>query len=136
MANKFYPKFKENALKLALGVGSVPSGTLKAVFIDTADYTYSDTHDMLNDVAAGSRVGTATALSNITYTNGVLDSDTVVFSGVTGDVSEAAIFFLDTGVESTSPLVLYYDSATSGLPLTPNGSDVNLNPNASGWGEI
>jgi hypothetical protein len=136
MASKFYPKFKESALSLALGVGSVPTGTLKVIAIDTADYTYSDTHDMLNDVAAGARVGTATALSSLTYTNGVLDSANPTMSGVTGDQFEALILFLDTGVESTSPLVMYIDSATSGLPLVPNGSDVSITVHASGWAEI
>jgi hypothetical protein len=135
MASVFYPKFKESALSLALGVGSVPTGTLKVIGIDTNDYTYSAAHDFYNDVAAGSRVGTATALASITYTNGTLDSADVVMAAVTGDQFEAVILFLDTGVEATSPLVMYIDSGT-GLPLTPNGDAVNVRPHASGYGTI
>lgn len=135
MASVFYPKFKELALGLGCGSGSVPSGTLKIIGIDTDDYTYSATHNMLDDVAAGSRVGTATALASVTFTNGTLDSNDVVMSAVSGDEFEAVIIFLDTGVESTSPLVMFIDTGT-GLPLTPNGDDVNVRPHANGYGTI
>ncbi len=38
---------------------------------------------------------------------------------------EAMILFKDTGVESTSRLIAYMDTAV-GLPTTPNGSDINV----------
>lgn len=134
MASVFYPKFKESALGLALGSGSVPSGTLKAALVDTGTYTYSAAHDKYDDVSGV--VGTPTAIGTPTYTNGTLDGADVTVSAVTGATVEAIIVYLDTGVASTSPLVCYIDSASAGLPFTPNTGDCNIVWNASGIGTI
>jgi hypothetical protein len=52
---------------------------------------------------------------------------------VTGDVSEALILFIDTGTPGTSRLIGFYDAGVTGLPVTPNGGDINVTVNASGW---
>lgn len=97
--------------------------TIKAVLVDTADYTVNlSTHDFLDDVAAGGRVATGT-LASKTATAGVADAADLTFSTVTGDVSEALIIYKDSGVEGTSQLIAYIDTAT-GLPVTPNGGDI------------
>lgn len=97
--------------------------TIKAVLVDTADYTVNlSTHDFLDDVAAGGRVATAT-LASKTATAGVADAADLTFTTVTGDVSEALILYKDSGVEGTSQLIAYIDTAT-GLPVTPNGGDI------------
>ena len=44
---------------------------------------------------------------------------------MTGDPSEALVIYKDTGTESTSPLIMYIDTAT-GLPVTPNGGDITV----------
>jgi hypothetical protein len=105
--------------------------TIKVVAIDTADYTYNSAHDFLNDVAAGSRIATAT-LASKTISGGVFDAADVTFTSVTGDPFEALILYKDTGVESTSPLIAYLDSGFVGLPFTPSGGDITLGWNASG----
>lgn len=127
MANTWYPTAKQ-----AMGAGNLEldAGTFKAVLVDTADYTYSATHDFLNDVPAGARVATAT-LSNVTWVGAVLDADDAVFSTVSGDQSEALIIYKDTGAEATSNLIVYIDTAT-GLPITPGGGNINVAWNASG----
>lgn len=97
--------------------------TIKAVLVDTADYTVNlSTHDFLDDVAVGGRVATGT-LASKTATAGVADAADLTFSTVTGDVSEALIIYKDSGVEGTSQLIAYIDTAT-GLPVTPNGGDI------------
>lgn len=98
---------------------------MRVILIDTADYTFSQTHDFLNDVAAAARVATSGALTGKTATNGVADADDVTFTAVTGDVSEALIIYQHTGTESTSRLVAYIDTAT-GLPVTPNGGNITV----------
>jgi hypothetical protein len=133
MASVFYPKFKELALGLGAGSGTKPTGTLKAALVDTGTYTYSAAHDYYNDVSGV--VGTPVAIGTPTYTNGVLDGADVTISAVTGATAEAIVVYLDTGVSSTSPLVMYIDSGT-GLPFTPNGGDANITWNASGLGTI
>lgn len=99
---------------------------IKCVLVDTADYTVSiDTHDNLDDVPAASRVSTSANMSGKTSTLGVADANDVVFSTVAGDQSEALVIFKDTGVEATSKLIAYIDTAT-GLPITPNGGDITV----------
>jgi hypothetical protein len=130
MANALYPKFKEQALQ---GGVNLSSGNIKAVLVDLADYTYSAAHEFLSDVAAGGRVATSGNLASKTFTNGVFDSADPSFTAVTGDVSEALILYIDTGTPSTSRLIGFYDTGVSGLPVTPNGGDINITVNASGW---
>lgn len=81
--------------------------------------------DNLNDITGAARVATSSALGSKTVTNGVADAADVTFSSVTGDVSEALVFFKDTGTESTSRLILLIDTAT-GLPVTPNGGNITV----------
>lgn len=128
MANSLYTKGKE----ALLGALNLSSDTIKAQLIDAADYTVNlSTHDNLDDVPAGARVGTAVALGSKTLTNGVFDAADITFTAVTGDPSEAIILYRDTGVESTSTLIAYIDTAT-GLPVTPTGVDINVAWAASG----
>ncbi|MFZ9311638.1 MAG: hypothetical protein ACO24O_09070 [Arenimonas sp.] len=128
MANGLYTKGKE----ALLGSLDLSSHTIKAQLVDTADYTVNlSTHDNLDDVAVAARVGTAVALASKTLTNGVFDAADITFTAVTGDPSEAIIIYRDTGVESTSTLIAYIDTAT-GLPVTPTGVDINVAWNASG----
>jgi hypothetical protein len=98
---------------------------MRVILIDTADYTFNQAHDFLNDVPAGARVAVSGALTGKTATNGVADADDVVFTAVTGDQSEALIIYQHTGTETTSRLVAYIDTAT-GLPVTPNGGNINV----------
>ena len=56
MANALYPKYKEALLSASTNV-SLVTGTVKAVLIDLADYTYSAAHDFLDDIPAAAREG-------------------------------------------------------------------------------
>lgn len=130
MANAIYPKFKEQALQ---GGVNLASGNIKAVLVDLADYTYSTAHEFLSDVAVAGRVATSGNLASKSFTNGTFDSADFSFTAVMGDQSEALIVFIDTGTPSTSRLVAFYDAGVTGLPVTPNGGDINVTVNASGW---
>jgi hypothetical protein len=129
MANAIYPKAKEQFLQ---GGINMSSGNIKAVLVDTADYTYNAAHNALDDIIAGGRVATSANLGSKTFTDGLFDAANATFTAVTGDVSEAVVIYLDSGVESTSLLIAYFDTGVTGLPVTPNGGDINLNFNASG----
>ena len=123
MANAIYAKAKEKFLSGTLDLTSV---TVKAILIDTADYTYSAAHDFLDDVPGAARVATSGALGSKTVTNGIFDAADVVFVAPSGDSVEAIIVYHDSGVESTSTLLAYIDVAASGLPITPNGTNLLL----------
>lgn len=118
MASVLYPSFKKLLLD---GDIDLLTDTIKIVLIDTADYTYSSAHNYLDDVASGARVGTAQTLTNKTTTGGVFDADDAVFPTVTGDPTEAAIIYKDTGSEATSPLIAYIEGS-----VTPNGGNITV----------
>jgi hypothetical protein len=133
MANAMYPKFKEAMLSGAVDLTSV---TVKAVLVDGADYTYSASHQFLSDVPSGGRVAISAALTSKTIASGVFDSADSQFSSVTGDVSEIIILFVDTGDPATSRLVYYFDTGMGNMPITPNGGNLPIQVNASGWFSI
>ena len=56
--------------------------------------------------------------------NGVVSISAVTFSGVTGDAADYLAIWKNSGTPGTSPLVITWDSATTGLPVTPNGGDI------------
>ena len=128
MANAIYPKYKEAVLQSSSD--SSLGGTVKVALIDTGTYTYSASHQYLSDVSGV--VGTAVTLGTKTYTNGTFDAANVTFTAVSGATVEAFLVYIDTGVAGTSRLVYYQDANVTGLPVTPNGGDINLNFNASG----
>lgn len=124
MANALYTAFVESYMTQAANQVDLDSDTIKAVLIDAADYTVNlATHDFLDDVPAGARVGTPQTLAGKTVTSRVFDANDITFPTVSGDPSEALILYKDTGVESTSRLIAYIDTAT-GLPVTPGGGDI------------
>lgn len=123
MANELYDHGRQGFLD-----GSIDWDTddIRAILIDTDDYTVDlAAHDNLDDIPAAARVAVSGALTGKTVAAGVADADNVTFSSVTGDQSEALVLYKHTGVESTSRLIAYIDSAT-GLPVTPNGGDIQV----------
>lgn len=129
MANAIYPKFKEALLDASSNV-DINDGTVKAALVDTGTYTYSSAHDFYDDVSGV--VGTPQTINNTTVTNGVFDGDDISNVAVSGNSIEAIIIYIDTGVAGTSRLVAYIDTGVTGLPVTPNGGNINTTWNASG----
>lgn len=121
MANALYPKAKEAFLNATINMAS---NTILIALVDTGVYTYSSTHQYRSDVSNSAVISTAT-LSNKTTANGVFDADDATFTSVSGANCEALILYQDTGVQSTSRLIAYIDSAT-GLPILPNGGDITV----------
>ena len=123
MANALYDHGREGFLD-----GSIDFDTddIRCILIDVADYTVDlAVHDNLDDIPEAARVAVSGALTGKTVDAGVADADDVTFSAVTGDQCEAIVIYQHTGVESTSRLIAYIDSAT-GLPVTPNGGDITV----------
>ncbi len=121
--NALYPKGKKKLLDADI---DCLADNIKCVLVDLADYTYSAAHEFLSDVVAAGRVATSPNLAGKDTTDGVFDADDFTFAAVTGDESEALIYYKDTGVEATSPLILYLDTGITGIPVTPNGGDINV----------
>lgn len=125
MASALYPSFKQLLLG---GDIDLAADDIRAVLVDTADYTYSAAHDFLDDVAVGARVTVSPALASKTITAGVFDAADVTFTAATGDSVEAIVLYKHTGSDATASLIAYID----GVSVTPNGGNIVAQWNASG----
>lgn len=104
--------------------------------IDGADYTYSATHNTYADaqVPAAAKVAVSPQLTSPTIVDGVFDTADFVWTAVTGDVSENIILWNDTPTTPTAdPLLAFYDTGMTGMPVTPNTGNINVTVHASGW---
>lgn len=89
------------------------SGTITASFVD-----YDEV-----DGATVVATGDLPALSSITGGIATL-SGAQTFTSVTGDAADFLTLWKNSGTPATSPLVITWDSASTGLPVTPNGGDI------------
>ena len=123
MANALYDKGREGFLG-----GSIAWDTdaIKTILVDTGTYTVNlATDQFLSSVPVGARVATSANLTSPTITDGTADAADVTYTAVSGASVEALVMYQDTGVEGTSRLIAYVDTAT-GLPVTPNGGDITV----------
>ena len=129
MANAIYPLYKEALITGSSNI-SLSAGDIKAVLVDTGTYTYAGTDQFLDDLSGVT--STSGNMASKTVASGVFDCADFAFSSVSGDESEAIIFYIDTGTPGTSRLVAYFDTGITGIPVTPNGGDINIQLNGSG----
>jgi hypothetical protein len=130
MANAIYPKYKEALLTGDTNI-SLTSGTVKIALVDTGTYTYSAAHQFYSDLSGVT--ANSAALGTKTVANGYFKSANAEFTAISGNQSEALVIWIDTGTGGTSRLVTYLDSNVTGLPVTPNGGDITVVANTSGW---
>ena len=134
MANAIYPKWKEARLQSTANAaldGSTTTGLFVAL-VDTGTYTYSSSHEFYSSISSAI-IGTPMEITSKTYTAGLLDGADVTFSAVSGSTVEALVLFIkNAGSNTTWRLVSYHDTGITGLPVTPNGGDINVAFNASG----
>lgn len=141
MANAFYDYFINNLLKATTTPPDFDTATLKLALIDHGtDTPAPTTDDFYNDISSGLVGALSSGLSSVTVgtvATGVVDAADLspAFSAVSGNSAESLNLLKDTGTASTSDLIVYWDTAT-GLPLTPNGGDINVSFSASGLFKI
>lgn len=134
MANVVYPKYKEALLGAAANSSlnaSEGSTGVFAALVDTGTYTYSAAHEFYSSLSG--IVGTDQEITTKTILNGLFDGDNCVFPSVSGNSAEAIVLYRkNAGANTTWRLVAYIDTGVTGLPVTPNGTNININWNASG----
>jgi hypothetical protein len=134
MSNALYNPFKQQLLDNSSAM-DFDTDAIQAVLADAADYTFSAAHDELTggarDVAAAAIVAQSATLTGPTCTNGLFDTNDFTWSSVTGDQSEDII--LANTTVTNGRLVSFYDTGITGMPVTPNGGNINVTVNASGW---
>lgn len=135
MANGLFASYRTVVLSAP---PNLSSATLRLMGVDHADDTpVLATDDFINDIASAARVpalASCPALGSKTLgvvAAGVFDATDSTFTALSGDQFESLLIFEDSGVESTSDLIAFWDTAT-GLPCTPNGADLLVAYNASG----
>lgn len=131
MANALYDSYKVLLLNAGLNLITL---NIKWDLVDLADYTFSAAHDFRDDWNGGTAVeGTSGNLGSKTSVAGLFDAADAVMAAVAGDPCEALILWRDSGgADSTNDGVLFLDTGITGMPITPNGGDINIVHNGSG----
>jgi len=103
------------------------AGTVKITLVDLGAYTLDIAlHDFYSDVPAGARIAESANITPVSIGAGVADATDGAWSLVSGVSCEAIVGWKDTaGTAGTDPLI-FYDDLASGLPITPNGQDINF----------
>jgi len=134
MTNAIYDKFKQELMKGTSNnlLNSLEGATgVYAALVDTDTYSFSQTHQFYSDLSGV--VGTDQEITSKTQTDGVFDGDNLVFPSVSGNTVEAIVLYRKNGGANTTwPLIAYVDTGVTGLPVTPNGGNINVTWHASG----
>lgn len=87
--------------------------------------------EFISDVSAAI-VSRSSNLASKTSTRGIIDAADPQFALVSGATSELIMIAKDTGSDATSPVFLLLSSFTSGMPVIPNGGNIDVVLNALG----
>ena len=136
MANTWY-----DITKTAIGTAGLDLSSLsdpKMIAIETGLYTFSQTHDFLDDIPVGARLATVD-LANVTFgvsLEAYLDADNPTYTTPAIGTVVAFVIYEDTAVEATSPLIVFIDSGVT-LPITTeSGRDLEITFNSNGIAKL
>ena len=124
MASALYGKGREGFL-----AGNIDwdADAIKVVLVNTSTYTLSiDADDFLSDIITGDRIATSAAMGSKTVTLGVADAANFSFTSVTGVTSQYLVVYVESGGAATSRLIANIDSDATGLPIKPNGANIDV----------
>lgn len=123
MATGLYIKGKENLGKKNI---DLIGDSIVAVLVDTSIYTIDLNNDEFqSDIPVESIIYERT-LNAKTFVDGVFDADDVIYPSLVSDMEIGAVILLqDTGVYSTSKLILAVDNAPD-FPIQPDGTDFTV----------
>lgn len=121
-----YDKGRESFLK---GEIAIASDNIKVALVKIGGGHYVvnlATDQFLSIIAGADIIATTANLGTKTTAAGVFGAANTVFTAVgAGPAAGAIVIYDDTGVAGTSRLIAYIDDY-AGLPVTPNGSDIDL----------
>ena len=102
-----------------------------AIAVTSENYGEVDTATVVADRADAAAVPLTTKTIG-TVGVGVFDADDVTFATITGDAADYLTLQKYDATPANSTMIATWDSATTGLPVTPNGGDITVTWNASG----
>jgi len=122
MSNILYSLAKESLLK---GEINLVNDDLKVLFVKNSYTLNADIHQFVADIGNENIAARSTVLDGKSVTLGTFDAEneTVENYGTSG--FSYIIIYVDTGDDSTSPLLAYIDTAT-GLPVQSTSSEVSI----------
>lgn len=123
MANVIYTSLKSSLLSLDPSI-DFDGDTIQATLV-TAAYTPNAAHQYYSSLAG---VVATAALAGKSVTAGVFNATSpTTFTAVpAGAAVVGIVLWKDTGNPATSPLIVFIDQVASGLPKTPDGSDIQI----------
>ncbi len=117
---------KYNSFGRAISKNDIDTVTIKAMFCDPSYTPNADTEEYLSDISTNRASGsTDLTVAGLTITVDDTDNRTEfdINNLVTGTITltggtDAVVFYIDTGVESTSELLTYNELLVSATPTT------------------
>jgi hypothetical protein len=139
MANAIYNAFLNGILGAHATRVDLDADQINLALVDegSADGACDETVDDFWDDQSAGLIGTPYQLGAKVIGSpaaGVFDNTVdpaPAFTAVSGTTVEALVLYKYNATETLANLICYWDTGT-GLPLTPNGGDVNVTFNASG----
>jgi hypothetical protein len=123
-----YPKTKAKMLQ---GQINLLTDVVRVVLVDTNTYTYDPAHEAFDELSGLVGSPSAPFASKTVSDLAIFDAENSILETVVGAESEALVIYIDSGTPATDWLVAYIDSG-NGLPVIPNGEDIDLVWNATG----
>ena len=106
-----------------------------AIIVTTENYGQVDTPTVVADRADSSEVPLTTKTVGVVAV-GVFDADSLTFNTISGDAADYLTLYKFDATPANAPLIVTWDSVTSGLPVQPNGGNIIVTWNASGIVQI
>lgn len=126
MATRKHTEWLNSMLGLPThSVIDLDTDTIKASLLDQ-----TDSGDITAAIVDYDDVDTAVVVANATVPARTISAGVVTlasaltFTAVTGDAADFLTVYKDSGTPATSPLIITWDSASTGLPVTPNGGNI------------
>ena len=101
------------------------------IAVTTENYGEVDTPVVVADRADSTQVPLTTKTVGVVAV-GVFDADNVTFDTISGDEADYLTLYAYNATPANAPLIVTWDSATTGLPVLPNGGNIIITWNASG----
>src|SRR6266446_1996601 len=137
MANGLYALFKQN---LGAKLVNMTVDDIRPVLSRSALYTVNlSTHQFLSDVPSSARIAMlGAALASPTFSLGVFATSNFVWTAVPSGPSADQVILTDyngngAAADTARMLISFMDTGITGMPVTPNGGNINVTVNASGW---
>ena len=129
MSNAIYDPGREGFLD-----GSIDWDTddVRTMLVRTAQ-AFSAAHRFVSDLTGANIVARGGAgLASKTVTGGTASSAGQTHSAVASGSTCNVVLYKYNASDAAARLIAFFDTG-SGLPVTTNGADITVNPNASGW---